>query len=231
MSCGAGVEQHGVGHWKKLQAEQDLGHRSDVDLKDKWRNIVKSVKANKQMRGVVLSPDDIARVQVRTPRPVIVALLVVVEDACDNAQHRGACLHVCNAFVGLRWIEVSLVSFSFKCVWHWQECLRIFEASKEQPHIGGDSGHHVITHIPHMEGMGGEQVDPGHALDPNQLAPAPPLEQTYQHDAMAHHQAMVCSASAAQPQLRFRPVHRVRPQLVLVLSSHWLVHTAAAGRV
>ena len=61
----AGVEQHGVGHWKKLQQEQDLGHRSDVDLKDKWRNIVKSVKANKQMRGVVLGPDDIARVQVR----------------------------------------------------------------------------------------------------------------------------------------------------------------------
>ena len=54
-----------MGHWKKLQQEQDLGHRSDVDLKDKWRNIVKSVKANKQMRGVVLGPDDIARVQVR----------------------------------------------------------------------------------------------------------------------------------------------------------------------
>lgn len=53
-----------MGHWKKLQAEQELGHRSDVDLKDKWRNIVKSVKANKQMRGVVLSPEDISRVQV-----------------------------------------------------------------------------------------------------------------------------------------------------------------------
>ncbi len=53
-----------MGHWKKLQQEQDLGHRSDVDLKDKWRNIVKSVKANKQMRGVVLGPEDIARVQV-----------------------------------------------------------------------------------------------------------------------------------------------------------------------
>ena len=78
-----------------------------------------------------------------------------------------------------------------------QECLRIFEASKEVPQHTLEGGHHVITHIPHMEGMGGEQVDPGH--DPGQLAAAPPLEQTYQHDALAHHQAMVRS-----PRLRRR---------------------------
>ena len=69
------MEQHGVGHWKKLQQEQDLGHRSDVDLKDKWRNIVKSVKANKQMRGVVLGPEDIARVQVQLWEPSAMCLV------------------------------------------------------------------------------------------------------------------------------------------------------------
>jgi len=80
-----------VGHWKKLQQEQDLGHRSDVDLKDKWRNIVKSVKANKQMRGVVLGPDDIARVQVRSHiKWATRVLLGAHQKSCFSSSGHGA---------------------------------------------------------------------------------------------------------------------------------------------
>jgi hypothetical protein len=45
------------------QREFDLEHRTDVDLKDKWRNITKAVGLRKKMRGVDMAPDLLIRVQ------------------------------------------------------------------------------------------------------------------------------------------------------------------------
>lgn len=81
-----------------------------------------------------------------------------------------------------------------------QECLRVFEASKDPPQHLLEGGHHVITHIPHMEGMAPENVDPGHGHEASQLEAAPPLEQTYQHDALAHHMVSPPLLSSIEPQ-------------------------------
>ncbi|XP_042480129.1 telomere repeat-binding factor 4-like [Macadamia integrifolia] len=46
----AGVDKHGVGKWKNIQRDPEFGHclsaRSNIDLKDKWRNM--SVSASGQ---------------------------------------------------------------------------------------------------------------------------------------------------------------------------------------
>ena len=63
---GAGVEQHGVGHWMKVQADPELGHRSNLDIRNKWNSIAKTVKGNKRTHSVELMVDDVARVRVRT---------------------------------------------------------------------------------------------------------------------------------------------------------------------
>ena len=78
--------------------------------------------------------------------------------------------------------------------------MRVFEASKDPPQHLLEGGHHVITHIPHMEGMAPENVDPGHGHEASQLEAAPPLEQTYQHDALAHHMVSPPLLSSIEPQ-------------------------------
>lgn len=56
-----GVECIGVGSWRQLKNES-FDNRTDVDLKDKWRNIVKAVKHNKKPRGMTMTPEMRSRV-------------------------------------------------------------------------------------------------------------------------------------------------------------------------
>ena len=73
-----------------------------------------------------------------------------------------------------------------ECKWFsaLQECLRQFEQSKAtdgNPQYPTDPNQHGMAQM-HAGMEVHEQVDPGH------MAAAPPLEQTYQHDAIPHHQ-------------------------------------------
>jgi superfamily II DNA helicase RecQ len=45
------------------QRDFQLEHRTDVDLKDKWRNITKAIGQNKKMRGFNMAADLVLRVQ------------------------------------------------------------------------------------------------------------------------------------------------------------------------
>ncbi|CAG9463568.1 unnamed protein product [Pedinophyceae sp. YPF-701] len=50
-----GVEKYGVGKWRLVQNDAELGpilaHRSNVDLKDKWRNLTAAPHPHKRKRG------------------------------------------------------------------------------------------------------------------------------------------------------------------------------------
>lgn len=45
------------------QRDFNLMDRTDVDLKDKWRNITKAIAQNKKMRGFNMAADMMLRVQ------------------------------------------------------------------------------------------------------------------------------------------------------------------------
>lgn len=45
------------------QRDFNLMDRTDVDLKDKWRNITKAIGLNKKMRGFNMAADLVLRVQ------------------------------------------------------------------------------------------------------------------------------------------------------------------------
>lgn len=57
----SGVESIGIGHWRQLKNEY-FALRTDVDLKDKWRNITKAVLLNKKLRGPTQSDEFRVRV-------------------------------------------------------------------------------------------------------------------------------------------------------------------------
>jgi hypothetical protein len=48
---------------RRRQRDYQLEHRTDVDLKDKWRNITKAIGQNKKMRGFNMAADLVLRVQ------------------------------------------------------------------------------------------------------------------------------------------------------------------------
>lgn len=63
----AGVEQHGVGNWQKVHETCGalFGRRTTVDLKDKWRNLVKAVSTPGLIpRSVRLTPEQKERIQI-----------------------------------------------------------------------------------------------------------------------------------------------------------------------
>ena len=60
--CGTGF-RNGLLHMPCRQRDYQLEHRTDVDLKDKWRNITKAIGQHKKMRGFNMAADLVLRVQ------------------------------------------------------------------------------------------------------------------------------------------------------------------------
>lgn len=56
------MEHVPYGKWAKVQSEYHFGHRSQVDLKDKWRNLAHAVVYKKQTRRVWLSDEQKERI-------------------------------------------------------------------------------------------------------------------------------------------------------------------------
>ncbi|XP_059284127.1 telomere repeat-binding factor 4 [Lycium barbarum] len=86
----AGVAKHGAGKWKNIQRDPEFNHllysRSNIDLKDKWRNL--NVSANGQgprdksrTQKVKANPDAAAAPLVITQAPVSTTLVPVPQDA------------------------------------------------------------------------------------------------------------------------------------------------------
>ncbi|KAK3278173.1 hypothetical protein CYMTET_13873 [Cymbomonas tetramitiformis] len=60
-----GVEEVGIGKWKQiLKSKVIQPYRSEVDLKDKWRNLTKvAFSKTMVMRGIKIPPELFARVK------------------------------------------------------------------------------------------------------------------------------------------------------------------------
>lgn len=56
-----GVERHGVGKWRMIQKDTSCGpilaNRSNVDLKDKWRNLNMEARDSSQPKSAGIDPD------------------------------------------------------------------------------------------------------------------------------------------------------------------------------
>lgn len=57
----AGVHRHSLGRWVLIQEEFSLGHRTNVNLKDRWRTLDTAVQAGKGS-GLGLDREQILRV-------------------------------------------------------------------------------------------------------------------------------------------------------------------------
>ncbi|PNS93025.1 hypothetical protein POPTR_018G066300v4 [Populus trichocarpa] len=95
----AGIAKHGTGKWKNIQRDPEfnpyLRSRSNIDLKDKWRNMTvsagsQSVKDKSRTLKAKSSPDAAAVVAASTPlsnphTSAVAAVDVVIDDSSEAA--------------------------------------------------------------------------------------------------------------------------------------------------